>query len=266
MTETVEYPHGLQRYPSGIAGLDRILSGGFFIGSLYLVMGPPGAGKTILGNPRCFHHIATGGRAIYLSLLAETSSRLLAMLEPFTFYTPDPVGDALTYFSGYAMLEREGLEGLLTLIRTETRSRRATLLVMDGTAVAERLSSQQDWMRFLHGLYVSAEISRCTTVLLMQTPQNTTILPEQTIIDGLIELAMPTYGMRAARELQVRKFRGSAFLEGRHPYAITKAGIVVHPRTEELLAAAPVALPAMAATAEHESKKSTGTRSEEHTS
>ena len=111
MTETPERPLGLQRFQSGIPGLDRILGGGLFIGGNYLVMGPPGAGKTILGNQLCFHHIATGGRAIYLSLLAETSSRLLAALSPFTFFTPDPVGDALSYFSGYGVLEHEGLGG-----------------------------------------------------------------------------------------------------------------------------------------------------------
>lgn len=259
MTEMLEQPPGLQRFPSGIAGLDRILGGGLFIGGNYLVMGPPGAGKTILGNQLCFHHISTGGRAIYLSLLAETSSRLLASLEPFTFYTPNPVGDTLTYFSGYGVLEQDGLEGLLKLIRTETRNRHATLLVIDGTAVLEGVSPHQDWMRFLHSLYVSAEITRCTTVWLMQTPHSTDLSREQTIVEGLIELTMPAYGMRAARELRVRKFRGSAFLEGRHFYAITQAGIVVHPRTEERLSAAPVALPAMAATAEYERKKSTGT-------
>src|SRR5690349_3117049 len=129
MTETLEPPHSLQRFKSGLAGLDRILGGGLFMGGNYLVMGPPGAGKTILGNQLCFHHIASGGRAIYLSLLSETSSRLLAALEPFTFYTPDPIGEALTYFNGYGVLEQEGLEGLLKLIRAETRSRRATLLV-----------------------------------------------------------------------------------------------------------------------------------------
>lgn len=258
MTETLEQPRGLQRFKSGIAGLDRILGGGLFIGGNYMVMGPPGAGKTILGNQLCFHHIATGGRVIYLSLLAETSSRLLATLEPFTFYTPDLVGETLTYLSGYGVLEQDGLEGLLKLIHTETRNRRATLLVMDGTAVAEHVSPQKDWMRFLHSLYVSAEITRCTTVLLMQTPQSTDLSRGQTIVEGLIELAMPAYGMRAARELRVRKFRGSAFLEGRHPYAITDAGIVVHPRTEELLAAAPVALPGMAVPSEQVSKKSMG--------
>ena len=110
MTGTAVQPPGIARLKSGIAGLDSILRGGFLTGGNYLIMGPPGVGKTILGNQLCFHHIAAGGRAIYLSLLAETSSRLLDQLQPFTFYTPDPVGDALYYLSGYAVLEREGLE------------------------------------------------------------------------------------------------------------------------------------------------------------
>jgi circadian clock protein KaiC len=91
MTETLEQPRSLHRFPSGIAGLDRILGGGLFIGGNYLVVGPPGAGKTILGNQLCFHHIATGGRAIYLSLLAETSSRLLAHSNRSRFIPPTPL-------------------------------------------------------------------------------------------------------------------------------------------------------------------------------
>ncbi|MFL5656638.1 MAG: RAD55 family ATPase [Ktedonobacteraceae bacterium] len=247
MTGKAVQPPGMARLKSGIAGLDSILRGGFLTGGNYLIMGPPGVGKTILGNQLCFHHIAAGGRAIYLSLLAETSSRLLDQLQSFTFYTPDPVGDALYYLSGYAVLEREGLEGLLNMIRGETRSRRATLLVIDGSAVAKFSTSVQDWTRFLHALYVSAEITRCTTVLLMQSYQDSASLsPEQTVVEGLIELAMPTFGMRVARELRVRKFRGSDFLEGSHLYTITREGIVVHPRTEALLAPAPVELPATA--------------------
>ncbi len=258
MTKTVDQSHGMRRFPSGITGLDRILGGGLFTGGNYLVVGPPGAGKTILGNQLCFHHVASGGRAIYLSLLGETSSRLLAVLEPLTFYTPDPVGDALSYFSGYGVLKQEGLDGLLKLIRDETRSRRATLLVMDGASVAASVSSPQDWMRFLHALYVSAEITRCATVLLMQAPQSSSALPEQAIVEGLIELTMPTFGMRAARELWVRKFRGSAFLEGKHHYTITEAGIVVHPRTEEQLATTPVELRAKVTAPEQASRMSLG--------
>jgi hypothetical protein len=57
MAETLE-PPGLQRFASGIAGLDRILGGGLFIGGNYMVMGPPGAGQdhpwqSTLFSPYC---------------------------------------------------------------------------------------------------------------------------------------------------------------------------------------------------------------------
>jgi circadian clock protein KaiC len=40
------------------------------------------------------------------------------------------------------------------------------------------------------------------------------------------------YGKRRQRELEVRKFRGSASLRGRHPFQITDDGLIVHPRPE----------------------------------
>ena len=61
----------LERVPSGIPGLDIILSGGFLKGGLYIIQGPPGTGKTTFGNQVCFHHVACGGRALYVTLLAE---------------------------------------------------------------------------------------------------------------------------------------------------------------------------------------------------
>lgn len=47
---TSKEQHQLTRVPSGVKGLDDILQGGFFGGGLYIVEGPPGAGKTIFGN------------------------------------------------------------------------------------------------------------------------------------------------------------------------------------------------------------------------
>jgi len=60
--------------------------------------------------------------------------------------------------------------------------------------------------------------------------------PEQTMVDGLIVLTDRIYGWRAESDLQVTKFRGGAFLRGRHSYKITDAGIVVYPRIEALFA------------------------------
>src|SRR5436309_3039680 len=114
----------LERLPTGIPGLDTILQGGFLRGGLYLIMGTPGAGKTILSNQMCFSHVAADGRAVYVTLLAETHARMLGHLRSLAFFDPAPIASALYYISGYQILEQEGLRGLLALLRRVIRDHR----------------------------------------------------------------------------------------------------------------------------------------------
>ncbi len=249
MSETANQLPALERVPSGIAGLDRILHGGFLKGRTYLLMGPPGAGKTVSSNQLCFHHVATGGRALYLTLLAETSSRMLADLQSFAFFTLAPIADTLSYVSGYSALRQDGLNGFISLLRAEVHRLRATLLVIDGAMIAEQMApANLDWKQFLHGLQASTEILGCTTFLLAPLDETSTSHGEQTLVEGVIELTMRSVDVRSVRELQVRKFRGSAFLEGRHLYIINEAGFVVHPRMEAVLELSPTELPQTLAT------------------
>src|SRR3982750_23086 len=99
MTELNRHTSKLTRVPTGVAGFDRILHGGFFEGGLYIIAGPPGAGKTILGNQLCFHHVASGGRAIFMTMLTESHSRMLAHLGPLSFFDPASIGRTLHYLS-----------------------------------------------------------------------------------------------------------------------------------------------------------------------
>ena len=55
-------PQGIERLPTGIEALDRILDGGLAVGGAYIVQGPPGAGKTILANQIAFHQARQGRR------------------------------------------------------------------------------------------------------------------------------------------------------------------------------------------------------------
>ena len=48
-------------------GLDTILRGGFMRGGIYIVQGAPGAGKTILSNQICFHHVRDERRMCLVS-------------------------------------------------------------------------------------------------------------------------------------------------------------------------------------------------------
>jgi circadian clock protein KaiC len=54
-------------------------------------------------------------------------------------------------------------------------------------------------------------------------------------VDGIFQLDVKKAGMRVLRELRLTKFRGSAFVQGSHPYAITSDGVIVYPRVEASL-------------------------------
>jgi circadian clock protein KaiC len=237
MSEIVREPQPIERLPSAIPGLDIILRGGFLRGGIYIIMGHPGAGKTILGNQICFNHVAAGGRAVYITLLAESHARMLAHLRSLEFFDPAPIAETLHYFSGYRELQQGGLDGLLDLLRQVIRENRASVLVIDGLAAAEDIAeSRTAFNHFIHELHVYGEASGCTTFLLTQLHDMDKSHPAHTIVDGLVELSDHLVGQRAVRELLVRKFRGSDYLRGRHFFEISDRGIVIHPRTEARMA------------------------------
>src|SRR5438105_15011535 len=105
-------PPLLKRIPSGVPGLDAVLRGGFLRGGVFIVQGSPGAGKTILGNQICFHHVAAGGRALYATVLAENHARMLLHIGQLGFFEEKAIPDRLYYISAFLALEEEGLDGV----------------------------------------------------------------------------------------------------------------------------------------------------------
>jgi circadian clock protein KaiC len=240
---TAVAPPLLQRIPSGVLGLDAVLDGGFLQGGTYIIAGMPGTGKTILGNQICFHHVAQGGRVVYVTLLAETHGRMLAHLRGMSFFTEAPLASALSYVSAYRVLTQEGLKGLLELLRQLIREHRATLLVLDGLVSASASAPNElAFKEFVHELNTLVSVIGCTTFLLTNGHSPEDVHPEHTMVDGLIELTDELIGVRAVRELIVRKFRGSAHLRGRHVFQISQQGITVFPRSEAMLSD-PIAVP-----------------------
>jgi circadian clock protein KaiC len=94
-----------------------------------------------VSNQVAFSHVASGGRVLFTSLLSETHARMFAQLSSLSFFDEDPIGDAQYYISGYGVLQREGLQGLLSLLQGSIRDREATLLVVDGIMHAEPFAS-----------------------------------------------------------------------------------------------------------------------------
>lgn len=234
MTDTQMVPPP-PRVPTGIPGLEELTSGGLFKGGVYIVSGRPGAGKTILANQVAFNHVRAGGRVIYATMLSETHGRLLSFLQQMKFFDPAAVGSTITYVNGYNTVEKDGLPGLMTLLRGAVREQKATLLVVDGMVTAAAVaSSDLAYKRFIQELQTWVEMIGCTALLLTSSSIESEPRPEHTMVDGIIEFEVASVAMRRVRQVYISKFRGSAFLEGRHSYEITDRGIVIHPRVEAL--------------------------------
>jgi circadian clock protein KaiC len=227
----------LARMRSGIPGLDDVLLGGFIQNGIYIIRGFPGSGKTILANQLCYAHVAGGGRALYVTLLSEQHERMLANIGQLGFFDPSCIAHALTYVSAFQTLERDGLAGLLTLLRREIVAHGASVLVIDGLLAAEaHAGTALELKKFIHELQMLSAAGDCTMFLLTSAGE-VAAAPEQSMVDGMIEIGTCSYGWRVERDVLVRKFRGSDFLHGKHAMRITGDGIVVWPRVEALFAA-----------------------------
>jgi len=226
----------VERTKTGVSGLDTLLRGGLVRGAIYLVMGRPGTGKTTLGNQLCFEHVKQGGRAAYMTLLAESHAAMLKNLHTMSFFDSSLINNGLSYVGAYRALRDEKLRGLLDMVRRVILDEKASLLVIDGISPARALAENDVALKeFVVELQMLSAMTNCTTILLANMTAADANDPEHTMVDGLIELAFEPHRRRTFRTIEVLKFRGTRHLLGRHELEIGSDGVSVHPRLEDVL-------------------------------
>ncbi len=211
------------KIPSGIEGLDKLISGGFPKGRSYLVAGEPGTGKTILTLQFLLSGIEQGEKALFVSIDEKPEHIIMDMqalgwnirphLESGTFQ----ILDVTSYFgmSGnspdYSILNDNVVNDIIEFIK-KSGATRIGIDPISPLVFAERnVPEVTDYIRKL--ISSLEDLSKCTTLLTSYVPVGSDKVSQHGIEEfassGIILLRFARVHNKNIRTIWVRKMRGT---------------------------------------------------------
>lgn len=226
----------MNRLGTGIDELDLILGGGIPTGSLMVIAGAPGTGKTILANQICFANATRDRKALYYTTLSEPHSKLIRFLESFEFYEPDAIGRSLEIIHLPVPEDGDGIGGLAGEIARRSFESRPALIVIDSSKTLHDFADSEEVRRVVYEL--ASKVGHTDAVLLLvgeYTRADAECLPEFAVADGIVYLSNELRDAFDERSLRVMKMRGSPYLGGSHSVRVGDGGIDVFARLESVV-------------------------------
>ncbi len=221
--------HPIARLETGVRNLDAILHGGLPSGSVTVVTGPPGSGKTILTEQVCFHAAARGSRVLYFNTLSEPTAKTLRYLSQFAFFEARLLEDVFTFVDLGIILRSEGLAKTSELVMEQVRQVEPDVVVIDSFKAFEDLArSQEELRKFSYELAVNLMAWEATGLLLGEYAADEYVTkPLFSVVDGLVALSHREQSGEQQRFLRIVKMRGTAHSHDEHPFVITARGVEV---------------------------------------
>jgi len=202
------------RVPTGIDNLDNLIEGGIPRGSLVLLAGNPGTGKTVFGIQfLCKGAEDCGENGIYVSFAESEETIMYNMSKLFGRDLRNEVNGKVKILD-FTTVTEKGLGTLLGMILEKVTELKAKRLVIDSfSAMAQAFKEPIEARSVLHNIL--GKIVRnlgCTTILIVEVPigiEKIGISIEEFVADGVIILRKGNYEGRLFRELEIEKLRGT---------------------------------------------------------
>lgn len=225
---------------TGDPALDAILGGGIPTGSMTIVAGEPGTGKTILALQMLFGAARKGQKCLYFTTLSEPAIKVIRYMQQFEFFDVDLIDKQVIFIDLGAALH-QGADHALTEIGLQIEKHEPTLIAIDSfRAIGDLLRSSTSARSFTYDLSVQLITAGATTLLVGEyTRDEVHTMTELAVADGILELSTRRVELTSTREIEIVKLRGAAFVTGRHFYDITSRGLVFFPRVRTSDGAAP---------------------------
>src|SRR3954454_4152877 len=224
----------VERYSSGVEGLDGMTHGGSLRNSIIIVRGPTGSGKTMLSGLFARAGAARGERVVYYGF-EETRPILLRNYREIGMPMDRLIENGtLQVICRYP--EAISLEDLLVDLRLGLEELKPSLVVLDSISSIEHASSEKGFRQFMIGV-ASILREHGRSALITQTtaadPPEQTAPYLSTIADVILNLDYSLDSYELDRTMRLIKMRGSE--HDTHPYRlrIEAGGLRVEKLTAE---------------------------------
>jgi KaiC/GvpD/RAD55 family RecA-like ATPase len=200
--------------PTGIAGFDNLIGGGFQTGSMIMLAGNPGTGKTVFGVKFLSTGVAEFGEpGIYVSLGEARETMIENMSRQFGPEVGKSLRSEKLKFLEFTVMTDVGLDAILKSILDEVRKIGAKRLVIDSYSAMSELFERGESRTVLHAvLGEPIRDAGCTTIVICEGQRGRSKIGsgvEEFVADGVVELSIQELDGRPIREIDIMKMRGA---------------------------------------------------------
>ncbi|MEB3772114.1 MAG: AAA family ATPase [Desulfurococcales archaeon] len=216
----------------GVGGLDSLLGESLRPGSLLVVAGHPGAGKTTLGATMCLANAVRGNRCLYFSV-QEPREKLYANMKRIGIDLEEAENRGLLRFIKLPLVsDPDAARDVLNEIGSQAAEQGASVVIVDSVtpilkAVRDSVKSRSVLQEFFATLPM---LLQGVVVLLAEIPiieERVELGDIEFVADTILLLTHRIEKNRLVREIVIRKARGSPLTIARVPFAITEKGLRV---------------------------------------
>lgn len=218
--------NAVTRLGTGVEGLDHLLGGGLPEGTMTLLAGPPGAGKTTLAQQISFAAARRGASVLYMTTLSEPSAKLLRYLRPFAFFDAQLFHERIHVVDLGQVLRGDGFEQTVKFIAEHLQRFQPQMVVIDSFKVFDDLARSSSELRtFSYEIAVNLLAWQTTSLLIGEYAESESETnPIFSVSDGLIRLSHHHAAGEPQRLMTVVKMRGTAHSRDSHPFVISAQG------------------------------------------
>ncbi|MEM3589461.1 MAG: ATPase domain-containing protein [Candidatus Bathyarchaeia archaeon] len=215
----------IERVKTGVDGLDEVIGGGFPRGSLILLAGEPGTGKTAFSVNFIAKGAVSGEPGVYAGFAEEKEALMECLGGHLAADLRGLEAEGKAKFLDFTAMREEGTSAILERILDEVERIGAKRLAIDSfSAMAQAFRDRME-VKMVAQTVLGRIVRRmgCTTIMVEEVPIGESGVGfgvEEFVADGIMRLRAGEVDGRLLRDLELVKLRGTELIERRLAFTL----------------------------------------------